>query len=69
VQLHELLTKGAELVSKSKDDEERDRILAELKEARKKAEEAKPVERAGKSAVVKQAFEERHGRGKKNGGS
>jgi hypothetical protein len=49
-----------------KDDE---KLLAELKKARKEAEEAEPVRRAGKSEVVKEAFDQKHGKGSKNGKS
>lgn len=48
-----------------KDDE---KLLKELKDALKEDEDSAPVKKAGKSKVVKEALDRKHGRGTKNGG-
>ena len=49
----------------SKEDDEK--LLAELKKARQEDKEAEPVKKAGKSKVVREAFDRKHGKGTKNG--
>lgn len=52
------------MAGRDKDD---DKLQAELKKALKEGEDAEPFRRAGKSRVVREALDRKHGKGSKNG--